>query len=590
MAGREIELINDRDLARKRLPIFAGQTIPSTVVRKEIIDNTIDVVGERGQRADECVIRVSPNRLWVMDNGSGISTSKKEGMDVTHLWLACAKMFSSSNYGGVSDSVGANGVGLTIANYTSKLFRITLFNRKNVEYYQFMDGFLTGTQECLDNVNQHPELFDDTDKAMALEEGDCVSNPISVEEGTKLFHPMYEIGFMVDVTWFPNEKRRELFPDEADLRWLEDYTAKRVGELASGKVTFERYSSDEMDEHSLLSRKVLGKNPDEIGVTYVPSWKELCEQSGAAMFKEGPWTIALSKNSLSHVNPVVQGAPVKHQETYGAYIEIQEYRVRVQVPVTFQYVSKDYPPYQDQTKTEVRFPSAEASRAFQRSGEIYQYFYREAEKAYMAKVIKDSGQDNSMFWPALGDPSEAELIIAEGYSAISGLKSQRNPKTQACIALRGKFLNTWNLDVQKAMRSEVVKQILDQIINVPYKAVIIACDEDSDGSHIRALLLALIARFTNLIQQGKVFFTHTPHYIFKKRGQDIRWSDDARDCPAGWHTTTLKGLGGLEASEVEKFIMNHETRELVNVQWDDKAWKSLDDAFTYGCEGWIVGA
>ena len=105
MAAREIELINDRDLARQRLAIFAGMDIPATIVRKELIDNEIDVVNERGQRANKCCIILGPNRIKVMDNGSGISTKTKPGTDKTHLWFACAKMFLSSNYGGVSDNV-----------------------------------------------------------------------------------------------------------------------------------------------------------------------------------------------------------------------------------------------------------------------------------------------------------------------------------------------------------------------------------------------------------------------------------------------------------------------------------------------------
>ena len=74
MAGREIELISDRDLARKRMAIFLGMDIPSTIVRKEILDNELDVVNERGQKATECHIYLSPNRIKVMDNGRGIST------------------------------------------------------------------------------------------------------------------------------------------------------------------------------------------------------------------------------------------------------------------------------------------------------------------------------------------------------------------------------------------------------------------------------------------------------------------------------------------------------------------------------------
>ena len=141
--------------------------------------------------------------------------------------------------------------------------------------------------------------------------------------------------------------------------------------------------------------------------------------------------------------------------------------------------------------------------------------------------------------------------------------------------------------MQKAMLADVVKQILNAVIYTNYKRVIIATDEDADGSHICGLLLALFARFTNLIQDGKVYRIHSPHYLFKKRGAELQWSDDAKDCPKGYHVTTLKGLGGMSANEVEHFIMNHETRDLINIVWDDAATESLDHAFSYGGENWI---
>lgn len=585
MAAREIELINDRELARKRLPIFAGQDVPSTVVRKEIVDNGVDVVNERGQRADECIIRIGPNRLQVMDNGSGISTKIKEGTDKTHLWLACAKMFSSSNYGGTMESVGANGVGLTIANYTSKRFFIGLFNKNNVEGYLFIDGYLAGTQECIDNVAQNHEHMKERDIADAKSEGDMVSNPISVEDGKARFAPHYDIGFMVDVEWFQPGVMK-IFPDEFNPRWLMNYIKLRVGELNAGRVTVELYRNDDFDESALVERNLWGRNiEDADGFEYVKSWNERCEEVGAVIVKEGPWQIALSTDESMKIDSIVQGAPVNAPYNYGIPITIQEYRVTVHVPVSFKFQSKEYPAYQDQTKMGVRFPYKEFNSAFQRSGDVYKYFYHEAEKAYMAKVIKDS--DSSMFWPALGEPSESELIIAEGYSAISGLKSQRDPMTQACIALRGKILNCWNLDMQKSMRSDVVKQMLNATIYTPYTRVIIATDEDPDGFHIRGLLLALFARYTNLIQEGKVYLVHSPHYLFKKRGAELKWSDSAADCPKGYHVTTLKGLGGMTPEEVEHFVMNPETRELIQVQWDRLAYQALDHAFSYGGENWI---
>ena len=582
MAGRKIETIDDRSLARKRLPMFAGMDIPASIVRKEIIDNELDVVNERGQRANKCVIRIGKNRLQVMDNGHGISTEVKEGTDKTHLWIACTKMFSSSNYEGVEESLGANGVGLTIANFTSKRFTIAVLDGNGVKGYRFIDGFLCGTQECMNNIDALPGQFTDRDEAVAQIYGDMMENPVDKKDFMMEFQPYWENGFMVDVEW---DERSPLFPDRLpDLAWLEKYTRIRTSELISGDVIFELYSDDSLSPNSLVYTHHWTK--DKGSENYLPDWLEQCKEHGAVLVKDGPWTVALSKDPNMKIDSVVQGAPVVSRYTHDIPIEIQDYRISMPVPISFKYLSKDYPAYQDQTKTKIRFPYTQAANAFQRSGEVYKHFYREAEKHYMAKAIKDS--DTSMFWPALGEAENAELIIAEGYSAISGLKSQRNPLTQACIALRGKILNCWNLEMQKAMNAEVVKQILNAVIYTKYKRIIIAVDADADGSHIASLLLAIFARFTRVLEDGKVYYVHTPHYLFKKRGRETLWSDNANDCPSGYHVTTLKGLGGMSADEVEKFIMNESTRELVKFEWDESAWENLDHAFSQGGKSWII--
>ena len=577
--AREIEILNDRGQARQRLAIWAGSDFPHTVVVKELIDNEIDVVNEKKQPANEVIIEMGPNRIKLMDNGAGISTDVKEGSDKTHLWLACAKMFTSSNYGGVSDSVGANGVGLTTAQYTSHSANIVNFNGRSVKGYQFTDGYLNGSEE-----------------SGVSSSGDLVANPLSYKDANERFKPFFEHGFLTDFTFasVPNE----VFKDNIDIPWLVNYTKIRTAEISSGRVTFRVYEDNEftkLKSEYKWSKNEIAKNsvdengnyiPNEAGFTYLPSWEERVKKNNGELLREGPWYIAFF-NSEVKIPPIVQGAPIKERFNVNQTITIQDYDIRMSIPYTIKYLSTDYPPYQDQTKTDIRIPYSVIGRCFERSGDVYKHYYKEAEKAYMAKVISDS--DSKMFWPSLGDASESELIIAEGYSAISGIKGQRDPMTQACIALRGKISNVWNLDMVKAMNSDIVKQILNAVLHNDYKRVVIATDADEDGNHISSLLIALFDRFTRIIDDGKLYYVHTPHYIFKK-GKQIAWSDDAKDCPNGYHTTTCKGLGSLTAAQTKLFITNPDTRTLQKIVTHNESedWLALDHAFTYGGENWII--
>lgn len=564
--AREIELLDDRGQARQRLSIWAGANMPHTIVTKELIDNEIDVVSERKQPATKTIIKLSKGRIKLEDNGTGISTGIKEGTGKTNLWLACAKMFTSSNYGGVSDSVGANGVGMTTANYTSHKFNVLNFNGRNVKGYQFTDGFLNGTEE-----------------SGVKETGDLVNNPLTYEEANEKFQPFFEHGFLVDVTWADINDSNSVFEDEIDIDWLVRYAKLRTGEIAKGEVELYVYEDDEFEKE--LKHYIWNKEKDS--ENYLMSWEEKVKSEGGIIMKEGPWQIGFFTES-KEIDSIVQGAPIKPRYSTSTNIDIQDLSIRIVLPITIKYFSEEYPPYSDQTKTDIRFPYAVISRLFEKSGDIYKHFYREAEKVYMSKVIKDS--DSSMFWPSLGKPEDSELIIAEGYSAISGIKAQRNPNTQACIALRGKISNVFNMDMQKAMRSDIVKQILNAVLYNNYKRIIIAVDADPDGiGHICPLLVSLFYRFTNAIEDKKVYFVNTPYYIFSKKGEDdIKWSNNFRDCPKGWKTTAIKGLGSLDGSQIEKFIINEETRDLTMLVLDKDSEKSLDFAFSTGGKGWIL--
>lgn len=574
--ARRIETLSEREFVQQRLHIWLGgdDAMRSTIVVKELIDNEIDVINDPKQSATEAVINIGPNRIKAMDNGAGISTEIGEGHDQTDLFLAVNKLYSSSNYEGVKETVGSNGVGLTVANFTSSQCTIMNFNGPDVRGYQFKNGVLVGSEE-------DPEIYRGTVT------GDKVSNPESKEVADKLYGPDFKDGgFLVDIIWEPAPN--DMFVASMNIDWLKNYTKLRIGEIGhNGKLTFRVYADDEFT--TLVSENVWTSNKKpETDEEYVPSWYERVKEAGGRIVDTGNWRMAFFIKDDIKIDSFVQGAPVVSRHVINQSFDIQKERITVKLCFSMYFVSDAPPRYTDQSKVAVTPPYAEIAAAFERSAEVYQHFYREAEKLYMVKVILDSGSNT--YWPALGPAEEAELIIAEGYSPITAIKSQRDTRTQACIALRGKFLNTWGMDMPKAMNSDVVRQILNAVMTNKYKQILLAVDADEHGSHIASLLLALFARYTNVIQEGRVKYVHTPHYIFKKTGQPIQWSDDARDCPPGFHVTTLKGLGGLSSNEIKAFVTDPTTRDLIDIEWGEEidAVEALDEAFNRGGKSWIL--
>jgi hypothetical protein len=602
--GRKVSMMSDRDFTRSHIHIWAGNDMPATILAKELVDNTIDVVSERKMPATEGTIYISPNHVKVMDNGSGISTEQDPDTKKTYLWLAIAKLFTSSNYEGTAETTGQNGLGAKASNFTSHKFAAMVFPsalRKPALGYQFTEGVLNGSDEAVEDLAT-------ANDPTAQQEGDFVSNPIPRKTAEEIYQPFYKSGYLVDVNWDRETKRPDFngklsapaVVDSIDLDWIANYAKLRVGEINSGNIILKIFSDDSFSDDSLVSEFKWTKSQKLEGYEYIPSWFEHVRANNGVIVKSGDWNFAFFTKSPEvefengqgekvvsrGIDPVVQGAPVRNQQVITTSIDVQDKRVQQKVPFTCHYSSDEAPKfYKDQTKATINLPYTKIGVAFEKSGEVYKYWHKKAEEIYIAEMIRSS--EKSMFWPSIGKPEDSELIISEGYSAIMGIKSNRDPMTQACVALKGKILHTWRTDMKYAMKSDVIKSILNAIMYSNYKRIIIAADADPDGGHIASELVALFAQFTTLIQDGKVFILLTPYYYFKK-GKDKILSSDLSECPAGYHAFTLKGLGSLTFTEIRKYITNKETRKLVRVDWDEHAEESLDLAFERGGSDWIL--
>ncbi|MCB1740273.1 MAG: DNA topoisomerase IV subunit B, partial [Gammaproteobacteria bacterium] len=120
------------------------------------------------------------------------------------------------------------------------------------------------------------------------------------------------------------------------------------------------------------------------------------------------------------------------------------------------------------------------------------------------------------------DPSRTELFLVEGDSAGGSAKQARDREFQAIMPLRGKILNTWEVEPAEVLASQIVHDISVAIGVDPgstdmrglrYGKVCILADADSDGAHISALLCALFARhFRPLIEAGHVYVAMPPLY------------------------------------------------------------------------------
>lgn len=204
------------------------------------------------------------------------------------------------------------------------------------------------------------------------------------------------------------------------------------------------------------------------------------------------------------------------------------------------------------------------------------------------------------------DSAKTELFLVEGDSAGGSAKMGRDKDFQAILPLRGKLLNTWEVDAEKLYGSATISDISLAIGVEPhghladftqadtsrlrYGRVVIMSDADVDGSHIQVLLLTLFLRhFPKLIHNGHIYIAQSPLYRLDappKRGQKERRKFYALDdaelkgftdrliregvTEKSMEVSRFKGLGEMNADQLRETTMSPDTRRLLQVGFSAK--------------------
>ena len=215
---------------------------------------------------------------------------------------------------------------------------------------------------------------------------------------------------------------------------------------------------------------------------------------------------------------------------------------------------------------------------------------RSAKKVARKKVTSGPALPGKLTDCATDDPSRSELFLVEGDSAGGSAKQARDRDFQAVMPLRGKILNTWEVDSTDILASQEVHDISVAIGMDPdstdlsalrYGKICILADADSDGLHIATLLCALFLRhFRPLVEQGHIYVAMPPLFRVDV-GKDVYYALDeqerqgildrlaAENRRGKIQVTRFKGLGEMNPLQLRETTMEPSTRRLVQLTVDD---------------------
>lgn len=596
----DIEVLSGLDPVRRRPGMYTDTSRPNHLAH-EVVDNSVDeALSGHAKRVDVTLFK--DGSLQVADDGRGMPVDihpkeKVSGVELILTRLHAGGKFSDKNY---QFAGGLHGVGVSVVNALSKNLECWV-KRGGKEYnIAFKDGKVRSKLEVVDDVGKN-------------------------NTGTTVrFWP--DPQFFETVT-FSIPKLKHL------LR------AKAV--LCPGlRVTLTLEQSGEKEEWFYTGgvneylREALGEGewlPPEMFAGSIKGEQEAAEWAVAWRIDDG------TRVEESYVNliPTAQGGTHVNGLRLGLTDAIREFcEFRNLLPKGLKLAPEDIwdgvsyvlstklkePQFAGQTKERL---SSRESAAFV-SGVVKDQFGlwlnqhpESGEKiAQLAiagaqarlKASKLVTRKRIASGPALPgkladctaqEPERSELFLVEGDSAGGSAKQARDREFQAVMPLRGKILNTWEVDAGQVLQSQEVHHIAialgvdpgsDKIAGLRYHKVCILADADSDGLHIATLLCALFLRhFRPLVIAGHIYVAMPPLYRVDVGKQVYYALDDAEragildriaaENPRARPTVTrFKGLGEMNALQLRETTMAPETRRLVQltIEAKDEADQVLD--------------
>jgi len=585
--AESIEVLSGLDPVKKRPGMYTDTSRPNHL-GQEVIDNSVD----EALAGHAKTIKVTLHKdggLEVEDDGRGmpVDIHPEEGIPGVELIMSklhAGGKFSNKNY---QFSGGLHGVGISVVNALSKRVEVTVKRDGNQYFMAFEDGFKVKDLEVVGEVGKR-------------------------NTGTS-------VKFWPDSQYFDSEKF-----SISRLKHL--LKAKAI--LCPGlKVVFDNKAASEQDEwlyedgltdYLLEQAGGFERLPEAPftgslqGESEAVDWAFMWLPDGGECLAESYVNLIPTPQGGTHVNGLRNGLLEAMREfcefrnllPRGVKLSAEDVWDRISYVLS---VKLDDPQFSGQTKERLSsrqcatFVAGVVKDAFslwlnqnpvigdalaERAISNAHKRMRASKKIVRKKVTQGPALPGKLADCAGTDAMSSELFLVEGDSAGGSAKQARDKEYQAIMPLRGKILNTWEVDSNQILASQEVHDISvaigldpssDDLSKLRYGKVCILADADSDGLHIATLLCALFVRhFRPLVRAGHVFVAMPPLYRIDV-GKEVFYALDedekqglldrikAENKRGKIQVQRFKGLGEMNPKQLRETTMARETRRLVQL-------------------------
>ena len=596
-----IEVLEGLEPVKKRPGMYTDTSRPNHLAQ-EVIDNSVDEALE-GHATEIRVTLRKDGSMSVSDNGRGmpVDIHKKEklsGVELILTRLHSGAKFNSDNY---KFSGGLHGVGVSVVNALSETFEVFIKRDGKLHHMSFKGGKKHGKLTVKDKVgkrNTGTMIHFKPDVSYFDSPKFSVSRLKHLLRAKAVLCPGLRVIFQDETASKKEENLFEWFFENgledylrAELEGLEllpetPFTGQMSGrdEAVDWAVQWQGESLELITESyvNLIPTTQGGTHVNGLRAGLLEALREFCEfrnlvPRGIKITADDIWDKCNYVLSAKMIDPQFAGQTKERLNS------------RQAVSFISGVVKDSFSLWLNQHVTdgeaiaELAITSAQAR-------------LRAGKKVARKKLTSGPALPGKLADCSCSDAMMGELFLVEGDSAGGSAKQARDRETQAIMPLRGKILNTWEVDSSQILASQEVHDISvalgidpgsDDLAKLRYGKICILADADSDGLHIASLLIALFVRhFRALVEEGHVFVAMPPLYRVDA-GKEVFYALDeserqgildriaAEKIPGKVVVQRFKGLGEMNPLQLRETAMAPDTRRLV--QLTSGKVKSVDE-------------